>query len=152
MRGAPLLEAAPSPWETSRVVEVGNQIIIAICWPERPFTMNETRRMHFRVERKLVQHWRDTFSELAAGAPRLARAELRIWHEVGRRIIPDHAACAPAAKAALDGCVDRLADDGTPVRGILADDSPAYIQRLIFEAPLFTGRYAMTLEFRGDPE
>lgn len=105
--------------------------------------------MHVAVWSKNIAIWRDTFSLMATQCPRLAWAELVVHHEVGRRIIPDYGACMPAAKAALDGCIDRVDRDGVAHRGILPDDSWPHLRGLTFSRPTFTGRYGLTLEFTG---
>jgi hypothetical protein len=154
VRGAPAIEAAEPRWAESTIVanDDDGTVTIALVMPERPWTLNEAKRMHFMVERKKIQFWRSTFTAMADQCPRLAWAELRIWHEVGRRIIPDPAACALAVKAALDGCVDHVEEDGTVRRGILPDDGGEFIRRHIYEPPYYSGRYAVTLEFTGPLE
>lgn len=152
-RGAPLLEPAPPRWLESTISDDGAGLTtVALVLLDRPFNMNEARRMHVAVWSKNIAIWRDTFSLMAAQCPRLAWAELVVHHEVGRRIIPDYGACMPAAKAALDGCIDRVDRDGNTHRGLLPDDSWPFLRGLTFTRPMFTGRYALTLEFSGPLE
>lgn len=157
MKGAPTLEAVEPVWAESCITEQDGLTVIALVWPERPITMNENRNMHFRVERQHIKHWRGTFSRLAEQCPRLAWATLTVHHEVGRRILPDFGACMPSVKWALDGCRDWTDTDersptyGTEYRGILPDDCSPYLRGLTFAQPVYTGRYALTLEFRGEP-
>lgn len=150
MKGAAGIAPATPRWAESTICDADDGLtVVAFVLCDRPFNMNEARRMHMAVWSKHVAFWRDAFTEMSQQCPRFEWAECVVHHEVGRRIIPDYGACAPAAKAALDGCIDRVDRNGVAHRGLLPDDSWPYLRGYSFTAPTFTGRYAMTLEFRG---
>lgn len=95
----------------------------------RPPTMNEHRTLHYRERAKVDKAWRHAFAmlTLAAKVPTLERVDVVVTplHANGRSP-QDVAACAPAAKAAIDGLVDA---------GVMVDDGPAWLRRVIFEQP-----------------
>jgi hypothetical protein len=93
---------------------------------ERPFTVNEERRVHWREHRRVTAHWRDAFAKLARAqrVPRLDRVAVDATPIKGnRRAWPDVGACMPAAKAAIDGLVDA---------GVIPDDTDRHVVSLTF--------------------
>lgn len=77
----------------------------------------------------------------AARIPRLDHCEIIVTQELrDRRSLPDLGACFPAVKAAIDGLVDA---------GVLVDDGPAYLRRLIFEAIVIGDVEQLVLDVRG---
>lgn len=92
----------------------------------RPFTTNATRNMHPHALAKNVKAWRGAFTLLAhmAALPHLERIAIEITplHK-DRRSPQDVAACAPAAKAAIDGLVDA---------GVIDDDDPTHLSSVLF--------------------
>lgn len=121
-------------------------IAISLRHPARPWTLNSERAGHWRKHRALTDEWRGVFHLLAVELqlPHLERIAVTVQPEVRNRAhMPDTGACIGAAKAAIDGLVDA---------GVLADDGPAYVRRLTFEAPVITGEDALTLTLREVPE
>lgn len=106
----------------------------------RPWTLNVERQGNRWGRAGLVKPWRQAFAVLAAKghlpACRALTATVRPELANGTGI-PDTAACIGAAKAAIDGIVDA---------GILPDDGPLHVRRLTFEAPIITGRDALSLD------
>ena len=92
----------------------------------RPFTINATRNMHPQQLAKTVRAWRQGFALLAleAKVPHLGRITIGVTplHK-DRRSPQDVAACAPAAKAAIDGLVDA---------GVIDDDDPSHLLSITF--------------------
>lgn len=96
--------------------------------PLPTFTVNGTRQLHHHSLAKLVREYRHATRLLARQAriPHLDRAALE-FTPTGPRIRQDTGACAPAAKAALDGLVDAV---------VLDDDNPRYVPTITFHAPV----------------
>lgn len=93
---------------------------------ERPFTVNEERRKHWREHRRATEHWRTTFARIALAhhLPRLDRVAVEATPiKPNRRAWPDVGACMPAVKAAIDGLVDA---------GVLEDDTDRHVVALTF--------------------
>lgn len=92
------------------------------------WTVNGQRQMHHHSLAKLVREYRGTTRMLARSCkiPHLDRIALELT-PLGPQIRQDVAACAPAAKALLDGLVDA---------GVLDDDNPRYVPRITFLAPM----------------
>ena len=55
--------------------------------------------------------------------------------------MPDVAACYPAVKAAIDGTVDS---------GLLIDDTPEHVRRVVFERPEFHSKNGLRLSVEGE--
>lgn len=91
------------------------------------WTVNAQRQMHHHHLATLVREYRGTTKILTRSAriPHLDRAALE-FTPFGPAIRQDVAACAPAAKALLDGLVDA---------GVLDDDSPRFVPQITFHAP-----------------
>lgn len=91
------------------------------------WTVNQSRNNHHYREAALVREYRGTTKMLARAAriPHLDRCSLE-FTPFGPSIRQDTAACAPAAKALLDGLVDA---------GVLDDDSPRFVPQITFHAP-----------------
>ena len=106
----------------------------------RPFTPNEDRNaQHWGRRASLTKHWREAFAALAREAeiPRCDRIMVAAIHERRNRAsMPDIGGCYPTVKAAIDGLVDA---------GVIPDDGPAYLTRLIFLAPQVSGRDGLRL-------
>lgn len=99
-----------------------------LFYPERPFTANVYRNWHHYEKAKNTKRWRDAFCWLAKEAqiPRLDAIEVEVTPILsGRGRDQDVAGCAPSAKAGIDGLTDA---------GVLLDDSPKFLKRLIFNA------------------
>lgn len=123
---------------------------IALVWPARPWTMNADNNLHYRDRAAYRKEWRSAFRKLSYNAPRLAWADIEVVHECATRRLADYAACAPAAKAAVDGCRDFTNPrTGETYRRILPDDSPTYVGSCKFWRSVHTGRDAMTVILTG---
>jgi hypothetical protein len=107
--------------------------IYTLRYEARPWTLNVERQGNRWKRSKLVKEWREEFCTLAtdAGIPLLGQVEILARPELRHRgAMPDTGACIGAAKAAIDGLVDA---------GVLAEDGPATVVHLGFDAPLVTG-------------
>lgn len=99
----------------------------------RPLLANEARRLHHQQLAKQVRVWREAFCWLARQQriPRLEAASIVVRHEVrNRRALCDVGAAFPSIKGLVDGVCDA---------GVLVNDSPAHLRRLVLEAPVVTG-------------
>lgn len=109
----------------------------------RAWTLNKERSSHPFVHRKYTAAWRKAFADLAeadvAAGNRITLALVIVRPECDRPPLPDTAACVGAVKAAIDGLVDA---------GLLPEDGPKVVRRVIFEAPRRTGRDALTVSVR----
>lgn len=108
-------------WEL-RCVELG-----------RPVTMNAHRTMHPHKRADVDRTWRSTFAWLAKEQriPHLNRIRVVVLPlHADHRSPQDVAACAPAAKAAVDGIVDA---------GVIVDDDHAHLVAVTFLPPLVDG-------------
>ena len=108
----------------------------------RPQLLNSERSAHWRAHRATTEEWRQAFRVLALEAkiPRCEQIEVTVIHErKDRRSIPDVGACFPSVKAAVDGVTDA---------GVVDHDGPDHVVRLVFEAPVVTGRHALVLVVR----
>lgn len=105
----------------------------------RPFTTNRTRNMHPQALAKHVKAWREQFCYLALrdGVPSLTGINIEItpMHK-DRRSPQDVAACAPAAKAAIDGVVDA---------GVIEDDDATHLFKVTFYQPVICGLDGLSL-------
>lgn len=112
-----------------------------LIYPSRPWTVNTERKWnHFR-RAQIVKEWREAFFYLAkeAGVPHLLEIEVEGLPILSGRGRPqDVGAASNAVKAAVDGIVDA---------GVIPDDSPTYLKRLSFRAPL-KGPNALHLTIR----
>ena len=114
----------------------------------RPATANDFMRWHWHQRAEHTREWRlaaKVLWRLALGPPPtrsvteaviIATPLVSNW-----RGLPDAAACYPAAKAAIDGTVDA---------GLLIDDSPEHVRRIIFEGPEFYHKNGLRLKVEGE--
>lgn len=106
---------------------------------ERPTTMNDYRKMHHHVWRRIDSSTRSTFAWLAKKEriPALERITVVVQPlHANARSPQDVAACAPAAKAAIDGLVDA---------GVIPDDGPNFVVSVLFLQPHVAGVDGMQL-------
>lgn len=111
-----------------------------LTYEARPWTLNVERQGNRWRRAKLVAEWRPEFQRLAesAAVPACGSIAVTVRPELRHGgSVPDTAACVGAAKAGIDGIRDA---------GVLPDDGPRYVRRLTFEAPIVTGRDALTLD------
>lgn len=112
---------------------------------ERPLTVNKVTRLHRQAWAKITAQTRTEFWLLTKSAkiPHLDRASFVVTplHANGRSP-QDIAACAPAAKAAIDGIVDA---------GVIDDDNPKHVAGILFLAPEVGGRDGLRVEIIPEP-
>ena len=114
---------------------------IVEIWGENMWTANRDRSLHFHQKAKLVKEWRNA-TATATTARKLPKqlevVEIRFTpHRRNRQGRADTGNHFPVAKACIDGLVDA---------GILWDDGPDIVKRLIFEAPIISGESKVVLE------
>jgi hypothetical protein len=107
----------------------------------RPLTVNVARTLHHQTwgtrNRETRGRWH--YLALEAKVPRLERIAVEVLPlHADRRSPQDVAACAPAAKAAIDGLVDA---------GVLADDDAPHLASITFLPPEVGGVDGMALRF-----
>lgn len=99
----------------------------------RPLTVNEVAKMHRFAWAARTAEDRSIWWAIAndAKVPRLECVEITVTPLHKNRSAPqDVAACAPEAKAAIDGLRDA---------GVLADDTADIVRRIIFHPPQVCG-------------
>ena len=96
---------------------------------ERPLTVNKVASLHRQAWATHTREHRLLWQLLTRNAkvPPLGRIRVTVTplHK-DRRSPQDVAACAPAAKAAIDGLVDH---------GVIEDDGPEYLLSVLFLPP-----------------
>lgn len=108
-------------------------------WPEKPFTVNAANASRWKWIAARAE-WRDAHQLMAHGCQPLAWCNITVDHLTATRRAVDVAACLPSYKAALDGVV---------LAGVLPDDTPTYVRRVTFNAPIFAGRDALIITMEG---
>jgi hypothetical protein len=107
---------------------------------ETMWTLNKERSLHHYQRAKLVKEWREAAAAVATAKKipkRLRAIEVRfIPHRRNGKGKADTGGHFPVAKACIDGLVDA---------GILWEDGPEIVQRLIFEAPIVSGESKVVL-------
>ena len=98
----------------------------------RPWTANSARSAsHWSKNAARTKEWRTAFMLLAreAGVPPLGACTIVVTPYLRNRSgQQDVGACAPAAKAAIDGIRDA---------GVWPDDTADYVTQLVFNAPVY---------------
>lgn len=100
---------------------------------KRPLTTNAERKMVPRQRAAAVRLLRTeaTWRAIELRAPRLDACAIYVTpHHVDGRSPQDAGACAPAAKAIVDGLQDA---------GVLKDDSAEYVHSITYSAPVVDG-------------
>jgi crossover junction endodeoxyribonuclease RusA len=102
-------------------------ITFTVTVPGELVTANRERRLHFQQRARFVKQWRsDSFwAAKQARIPRLRRASITITPHQVRGRLADAGGHAPVGKAIVDGLVDA---------GVLTDDSPDYLDAVIYAA------------------
>lgn len=97
---------------------------------ERPWTANSARAAkHWSVNSTRTKAWREAFARLAADVGPIGPAVLVVTPYLrDRRHRQDVAACAPAAKAAIDGLVDA---------GVWPDDTAEWVTAVTYMPPVY---------------
>jgi hypothetical protein len=109
---------------------------------ERPWTLNNERKLHFYERANLVVRYRRDFAILAKEAkiPALEWCRIEaIPHLLNGRGMQDTAGCFPAVKAAIDGLVDAR---------VIPDDGPDHVVHIGFGRPVL-GENALVIEVTG---
>lgn len=108
----------------------------------RPLTVNAVAGLHRQAWAKHTASTRAEWTWLARAArvKPCQSVELTVTplHK-DRRSPQDVAACAPEAKAAIDGLVDA---------GLIPDDSPEHLLRVVFLPPLICGEDGMAIDIQ----
>ena len=81
--------------------------------------------MHFQTRAKLVREWRTYFKDecVRLQIPPLETIAIEVYPILRSNNLQDTAACAMAAKAAIDGIVDA---------GVIEDDAPRWLKWITF--------------------
>lgn len=110
-----------------------------LVYPAPPWLMNQDNLMHHLARHRRRTEWKEAFWALAKAAKMptgLDHVMIRITHRYTSKRPPDCDACAPAAKAAIDGLV---------LAKVVADDSPTYVGPITYEIPVRSGHDALEL-------
>lgn len=100
-----------------------------LIYPDRPWTINSERKWNHFKRAAIVKTWREGFFYLAKEAKLSGLLEIEVEGTPilsGRGRPQDVGAAYNAVKAAIDGLVDA---------GVVPDDSPTYVRRIILCAP-----------------
>lgn len=127
--------------------QIAAAIVVPAVWSVtrdvQPFTHNDEMRAHRMRAASHTKEWRVAFARLARQhghpPPPTFDGPVVIVVDVerpNRRSMPDVAASAGAAKAAIDGLV---------TAHVFPDDSPVHVGAVVFPAARVTGRHALTL-------
>jgi hypothetical protein len=97
------------------------------------WTLNKERSMHHFTRAKNVKEWREAAATVATAKriPHLDAIEVTFTpHRVNKSGLADLGGHFPVLKACIDGLMDA---------GVIDEDGPTTVKRLIFEAPVVTG-------------
>ena len=97
------------------------------------WTLNAERKMHHFTRAKNVKEWREAAATVAIAKriPLLEAIEVTFTpHRVNKSGLADLGGHFPVLKACIDGLMDA---------GVIEEDGPDIVKRLIFEAPIVTG-------------
>lgn len=125
---------AKKPKDRSFTIEV---------YGESMWTLNKERTLHHYSRAKLVKEWREATAVVAEAkkVPKgLKTIEISFTpHRRDKRGRADTGGHFPVVKACIDGLVDS---------GIISDDGPDVVRRLIMEAPIVSGESKVVLAVR----
>lgn len=111
---------------------------------EKCLTLNEERSKSPFVRARFTRKWREAFGDLAriARLPRgLTEVEIEVDVVQGPgSVLADIGAHWPGVKAGVDGLVDA---------GVMADDSPKYLRRVVLNPPARGKTPCLRLTVRG---
>lgn len=111
-------------------------------YDERPWTANSARAAgHWSKNATRTKRWRAAFHRLAleAGITNAGPCRITVTPYLQRRPTQDVGACAPAAKAAIDGLVDA---------GVWPDDTPDHVVEIVFRAPVIGEGNALEIDIQ----
>jgi hypothetical protein len=110
---------------------------------ETMWTLNKERTLHHFKRAKLVKEWREASATVAKARrlPKKLKAIEVIFtpHRRNRQGKADTGGHFPVAKACIDGLVDS---------GIILEDGPDVVRRLVFEAPVISGESKVVMVIR----
>jgi hypothetical protein len=118
---------------------ISNVPYVVEVWGDM-WTLNKERTLHHFAVGKKVKEWRSAtcVAAKARKIPKMKAVEVRFTpHRRNRQSMPDTGGHFPVAKAMIDGLVDA---------GILIEDGPDTVRRLVFEAPVISGESKARLE------
>lgn len=109
--------------------------------PQLPLTLNVSRQKGEWSLRKELADWRAWAAREADGVPALVGpVSVSVVHlRKNRAAIPDVGAPILAVKAVIDGLVDA---------GVLPEDGPDVVRRLVFDAPEIVGYHGLRVTVR----
>lgn len=111
---------------------------------EKCLTLNEERSKSPFVRARFTRKWREAFRD-AATASRMPRGLTDVEIEVdvvqARGPLADIGAHWPGVKAGIDGLVDA---------GVMRDDSPTYLRRVVLNPPARGKTLCLRLTVRGN--
>lgn len=97
------------------------------------WTLNAERKMHHFTRAKNVKEWREAAATVAKAKkiPHLEAIEVTFTpHRTNKSGLADLGGHFPVLKACIDGLMDA---------GVIDEDGPDIVRRLVFEAPVVTG-------------
>ena len=100
-----------------------------------PPSINWERKLQHYQRAKFVREWREAFRDIAlvANIPKgLTYVGFEVLPIVPTRAMQDAGNCLPAAKAGIDGLIER--DEGY---GLIPDDSPEHVAWLLMHASVY---------------
>ena len=108
-----------------------------------PLTLNVGRQRGEWARRRELADWREWAAKEAAGLPCIpGTVSVIVTHlRKTRASLPDVGSPMLAVKAIIDGVVDA---------GVLPEDGPSVVRRLVFEAPLVVGFHGLRVEVLED--
>lgn len=129
---------------TVSVIERNGIVSIQFVVYKRPWTTNSERSGNRWDRAKNTAEWRELYNWLCKTQrlPRLTNAIVTVGLSMKGRL-QDCAACNPAVKAAIDGCVDG---------DILLDDTPEHLLGIIFLAPVKAKKDRIIITFTGNKD
>ena len=111
-----------------------------LIYHKRPPTINWERKLHHHQRAKFVREWREAFIDLAEqmALPKgLSQVGFEVLPILPTRALQDAANCLPAAKAAIDGLIEK--DEGSDKHGygLIPDDGPEFVPWIVFFASVY---------------
>lgn len=126
---------------TVQVAKKGNLVTVLFTLHERPWTTNYERKGNRWIRSQKTSEWRQLFGWLAKAQrlPCLCDVTIEVHLEQKGRL-QDVGSCSPAIKASIDGLVDA---------GLMVDDNPENLHKLVFFAPVRAKHDKVTIVVSG---
>lgn len=118
--------------------------LVVLRYPARPWTANSARSArHWSVNAQRTETWRREWmlTALEANVGPMGPCRVVVTPYLARGPRQDVAACAPAAKAAVDGLVDA---------GVWPNDNADWVTRIEFRPPVMGQGDALELRLEPD--